>query len=214
MNRTAIAIDDEPLALDIIKFYCKKVPDLHLIQTFTNPIVALDYLKTTPPDLIFLDIEMPSLKGLDLASQVFERVKIIFTTAYHQYAVESYHVAAIDYLLKPFSFERFEKAIAKFYQFAKPAPPKHIQLRINGFLVKIMIDDLAYIEARKDYLKIHFKLSPDTELVRMTMKAMLDMLPKDQFTRIHRSYIVNNEAVIKQNVHEVFIKDLVLPKRM
>lgn len=193
----AIAIDDEPLALDIITDYCSKVDFIELQRAFTQPTEALRYLKKFPVDLIFADIRMPSMSGIELIKSIPQNVMVIFTTAYKEFAVESYELQAIDYLLKPYDESRFRQAVNRakdFFDFqhnkgVDPESEKCIFIRADYSLIKVNLQDISYIEGLGDYLKIHM---PDKKpiVVRMTMKTMLDKLPATDFIRVHRSFII------------------------
>ena len=192
---TAIAIDDEPPALKIIENFCARQQDISLVKTFSKPNEALKYLRKYPVDLLFLDIEMPSLSGLDFYKEIEQVSMVIFTTAYSEYAVEGFNLNAVDYLLKPFTEERFTQAVQKAKEFHTYSSQKEtnankfIFLRVNYSLVKINIDDILLIEGLDDYLQIF--LSDQKKIVpRMTMKGILSKLPAEDFIRVHRSFIV------------------------
>ncbi|HEX8333793.1 MAG TPA: LytTR family DNA-binding domain-containing protein [Segetibacter sp.] len=191
----AIAIDDEPPALHVLSAFCSKIDFIALRKTFTNTETASHYLKDTLVDLLFLDINMPSISGLDFYKQLSKKLMVIFTTAYSEYAIEGFNVKAIDYLLKPFTFQRFTEAVEKaneYYtmqQAAKKAEPEYLVLRIDYKLVKIDTADITYIKGFDDYLKIYVR-NQKPYMVRLTMKSILDKLPVN-FLRVHRSYIVS-----------------------
>ncbi|MBI3521327.1 MAG: response regulator transcription factor [Bacteroidetes bacterium] len=189
----AIAIDDEPIALKVIENFCREIETITIEKTFSNAEDGLKYLKKFPADLIFLDIDMPNLNGIDLYKQVKQNTVVVFITSRADYAVEGFNLNALDYLLKPFTFERFKQAAdkAKDY-FAVNNNQKliqHIFVRADYSLQKITLDDILYIEALDDYLKIHL-FQQKTIVARMTMKAMLEKLPATDFIRVHRSFIV------------------------
>jgi DNA-binding LytR/AlgR family response regulator len=191
----AIAIDDEPPALKVIENFCSKTEDIQLEKTFTMPAEALKYLRKFPADLVFLDIQMPSINGIEFYKAIRQDTMVIFTTAYSEYAVEGFNVSAVDYLLKPFTLKRFQQAVAKaaeYYNYKKQGhteTPKYIFIRADYSLLKIALTDVVYIEGLDDYLKIHLTNS-NPVVARMTMKAMLEKLPASDFVRIHRSYII------------------------
>ena len=188
----AVAVDDELPSLEIIKDFCERIPGLSLEKTFNKPTLALQYLKQNPADLLFLDINMPALNGLEFSRILASKTNIIFTTAYSEYAVEGFNLNAVDYLLKPFTFQRFQQAIEKAMLFIKNAETNassFITLRINYGLVNVSIDSILFIEGLDDYLKIHLS-DQKPIVVRMTMKAMLEKLPADKFIRVHRSFII------------------------
>jgi DNA-binding LytR/AlgR family response regulator len=191
----AIALDDEPPALEIIAAFCKRIDIISLERTFTKTGDAFRYLEKFPVDLLLLDINMPSSTGIDFYRSIPQQAMVIFTTSYSEYAVESYNVNAIDYLLKPFTFKRFEQAIHKAYtqyryqQAGKTAAAQHLVLRVDYSLVKIALQDILFIEGLDNYMKIH--IAGQTPVVaRLTMKALLEKLPANEFLRVHRSYIV------------------------
>lgn len=191
---TAIAIDDEPLALKVIEHFCSESQVVQLVKTFTQPKDALAYLEKYPTDLLFLDINMPSLNGIDLYKSVSKNTMVIFTTAYSEYAVQSYELSAIDYLLKPFTKERFEQALAKakdYFQYVHQKQPtaNYLFIRADYSLVKINVADILFIEGLDDYIKVHIQ-NQKTIVARSTMKAILDKLPSNEFFRVHRSYII------------------------
>lgn len=191
---TAIAIDDEPLALKVIEHFCKESADVQLVKTFTQPKDALAYLENFPADLLFLDINMPSLNGIDLYKSLSKETMVIFTTAYSEYAVQSYELNAIDYLLKPFTQERFEQATTKardYFQYThqKQSTTNYLFIRADYSLVKINLEDILFIEGLDDYIKVHIH-QQKTIVARSTMKAILDKLPAKEFFRVHRSYII------------------------
>jgi DNA-binding LytR/AlgR family response regulator len=189
----AIAIDDEPLALKVIEHFCREVDFIELEKIFTKPNEALNHLQKFPVDLLFLDINMPSLNGIELYKALQQNTMVIFTTAYSEYAVESYELNAIDYLLKPFTQERFNQAVAKaneYYQYInKQNTSNYLFIRADYSLVKINIADILYIEGLDDYVKIHLH-QQKTIVARITMKNMLEKLPATEFFRVHRSYII------------------------
>ncbi len=191
-----VAIDDEPLALEVIKKYIFKTPELHLQAIFSDAKEGLDYLKKNPADLLFLDVLMPGLNGLDLYKQLTPGPMVIFTTAYKEYAVDAFDLDAIDYLLKPFDQTRFQKGIKKaIFRFkvasdeSKALKKEFLYIHSDYKMIKIACDDIIFIEAANDYAKIH--TPAQSYLTLLSMKAIMDKLPADQFLRIHRSYIVS-----------------------
>src|ERR1700712_4475311 len=175
----AIAIDDEPPALKVIENFCGRIEALQLEKTFTMPAEALKHLRKFPVDLIFLDIQMPSINGIDFYKAVRQDTMVIFTTAFSEYAVEGFNLSAVDYLLKPFTFSRFQQAVEKateYYQFKKQTAndtPKYLFIRADYSLLKIALTDIVYIEGLDDYLKIHL-VNASPVVARMTMKNMLE----------------------------------------
>jgi DNA-binding LytR/AlgR family response regulator len=191
----AIAIDDEPPALKVIESFCSHAENLELQKTFTSPNEALKYLRKFPVDLIFLDINMPSITGIDFYKSLERETMVIFTTAYSEYAVEGFNLNAVDYLLKPFTLERFQQAIKKaqdYYSYSRQLPGtvnQSLYIRADYSLIKINFSEIVLIESLDDYLKIY--LTNDKIIVaRMTMKSMVEKLPVIDFIRVHRSFIV------------------------
>lgn len=192
---SAIAIDDEPLPLEILEGYCSDVSFLKLEKTFTQTAEAKKYLERFPVDLLFLDINMPAISGIDFYKGLNRDTMVIFSTAHAQYAIDGFELSAVDFLLKPYSFERFLTAVTKakeYYHFLhhqKSNEEKHIFIRSEYSLVKVLIQEILYIEGLADYLKIHLD-SGKTLLTRMTMKAITSKLSEKAFIRVHRSFIV------------------------
>lgn len=188
----AIAVDDEPLSLNIIETFCAQLDYIDLQKTFTKPNEALRYLEKYPVDLLFLDIHMPSLNGIEFYKNITQNTLVIFCTAHGQYAVEGFNLNALDYLLKPFTLERFKQATEKAKDYSAVSSNQknqHIFVRADYSLQKINLDDITCIEALDDYLKIYIH-QQKTIVARMTMKAILEKLPASDFIRVHRSFIV------------------------
>jgi len=191
----AIAIDDEPPALDVIETFCSKIDFIDLQKTFTKPTEALKYLRKFPVELLFLDIQMPSLTGIEFYKAIQQETKVIFTTAHSEYAVEGFNLKAVDFLLKPYTFERFEQAVKRAQEAigrtrqSDSGSEQFLFVRADYSLVKINIADILYIEGLDDYLKIHVH-NQKTIVTRMTMKSILRRLPQKDFVRIHRSFII------------------------
>ena len=217
MTLRAIAIDDEPLALEVIQRFAGKIASLDLCASFQNPIEAVDYLQTEEVDLLFLDVQMPDLNGLQLLHSLSEKPMIIFTTAHPQYAVDSYELDAVDYLLKPIPFDRFLKAVNKAIglkkaQLALEAPTGNISnpeaglnpddyifVKSDTRFFKVDLADIKFIEGMRDYIAVH--TSKQRILTLMNMGQMLEKLPSTDFMRIHKSYIIglNHIDLIQQN---------------
>ncbi|MBX2827538.1 MAG: LytTR family DNA-binding domain-containing protein [Flavobacteriaceae bacterium] len=196
---TCIAIDDEPLALEVIKTHVSQIPDLDLIDTFPNPVEATALLQSQQIDLIFLDIEMPLVSGIDFLKSLRNPPQVIFTTAYRHYAIESYELDVVDYLLKPISFPRFFKAVTKLKNqvtgtgaMAPRQEPAlvhdHIYVNANKKFIKIRFQDIQYVESVKDYVRIH--TAEQRIMTKESLSQFEQKLPKG-FLRIHRSFIVN-----------------------
>lgn len=188
-----IAIDDEPLALQLIIEYASRIPFLSLEKTFTNPDEAKEWLQQNDVDLLLLDIQMPDINGLQFYKSLAKKPPVIFTTAYSEYAVEGFNVDAIDYLLKPFEYDRFLKAVFKAREYLEFLSNQELQMasifvKVDYQLMKINLKDIELIEGLDDYIRIHIK--PKPVLTLMTLKSLQEKLPSQEFTRIHRSYIV------------------------
>ena len=180
------------MALNVIEAFCAQLDYIDLQKTFTKPNEALKHLNKYPVDLLFLDIHMPSLTGIDFYKNIEQNTLVVFCTAHGQYAVEGFNLNALDYLLKPFTFERFKQATDKardYFSSSNNQKAQHIFVRADYSLQKIMLDDIMCIEALDDYLKIYIN-NQKTIVARMTMKAMLEKLPSTEFMRVHRSFIV------------------------
>lgn len=191
-----IAIDDEPPALRVITHFCGQVPFLDLQKTFSRTDEALAYLAQNEIDLLFLDINMPAMSGIDFYKSISKAAMVIFTTAYAEYAVEGFNLSAVDYLLKPFTFERFQQGAQKaldYSQFIKKPEPEtvveYLYIKADYSTYKIAVSDILFIEGLDDYLKIHLENAKPI-VARMTMKSMTEKLPSRDFIRVHRSFIV------------------------
>jgi len=195
MPLKCIAIDDEPLALELIKQYISRVPELQLLQTFDDAISGGEFLRQNHVDLLFIDINMPDITGIELVRSLKDKPATIFTTAYKKFAFEGFELEAVDYLLKPIAFDRFAKAVKRVIDFhaikfpAKAATNEHFFVRSEYRMVKIELDQIEYIEGLEDYIKIHLSTEKPI-LTLMTLKAVLEKLPEETFRRIHRSYII------------------------
>lgn len=212
----AIAIDDEPPALRIIERFAGNIPELNLEQTFTKPGEALDFLRSHPVDLLFLDIQMPSVSGLHFYKNLPGEPMVIFTTGYSEYAVEGFNLKAVDYLLKPFAEARFKEAFVKaqdaldFKVQQASGGAQFITIKADYSVIKVALADIKYIEGLDDYLKIHLE-NAKAIVARMTMKAMVEMLPPATFLRVHRSYIVPLARIGMVRNKNIFIGDMKIP---
>lgn len=209
-----IAVDDEPLALQVITKYCEKISFLQLEKVFTNTDEAKDYLQRNPVDLIFLDIQMPDINGVQFYKNLTVKPQVIFTTAFKDYAVEGFNVDAIDYLLKPFEYDRFLKATYKAKEYLEFLSSQELQLnslyvKVNYEMMKINLKDIELVEALDDYIKIYIKPTP--VLTLMTLKSMLEKLPPKEFARIHRSYIVPLSKIEKFSKNKVTVAGKEVP---
>lgn len=198
----AIAVDDEPLALDLIEAFCRRFSFILLEKKFSNTAVAKKYLADNPVDLLFLDINMPAISGIDFYKSLERKPMLIFTTSHSEYALKSYDLDAIDYLLKPFTYSRFEKAVTKAHQIynlthqaTSAEEIKYITLKVDYGMVKVLLSDILFIEGLDNYLKIHLE-KQSTLVVRMTMKTCMEKLDSPEFIRVHRSYIVPLRRII------------------
>ncbi|MCX6288072.1 MAG: LytTR family DNA-binding domain-containing protein [Bacteroidetes bacterium] len=208
-----IAIDDEALALDLLEDNISKIPFLELAGRYTNAFDALKLMREKPVDLLFLDIQMPDITGIQFLKSLQQKPLVIFTTAFSKYALEGFELDVIDYLLKPYSFERFLKAVNKAHEFlelqerakeAKKGPAfgsHYLFVRADYKLVKIDIQEILYIEGLKDYVKIYCGEKP--VLTQMSMKAIEEKLPTHDFIRVHRSFIVAFDKI--DFIHKSFI---------
>ncbi len=210
----AIAIDDEPLALTILEHLCNKNSDVVLEKTFTSQQEAVNYLENFPVDLIFLDIQMPEKDGVSFYKSLQNKPLVIFTTAFDSYAVEGFNVNAVDYLLKPIAYERFEIAIEKVKKLKQlpytATEDPFILIRADYKLNKIYLKNILYIEGLDDYVQIH--IAEKTKIVaRMSMKNIIEQLPATEFLRIHRSFIIPIQRITSVQSKFVFINDQEFP---
>ncbi|MBQ4802346.1 response regulator transcription factor [Aquimarina sp. MMG015] len=215
---TCVIIDDEPAAIRLLEKYCGKVSFLEVKDTFTNPLDGLKYLEGESVDLVFLDIQMPEITGIQLSKIINKRTKIIFSTAYPQFALDSYEVAALDYLLKPIEFERFYTAVSKikatnnsdtiinptnndeFFFFKTDGKNKY---------AKVFLQDIIYIESLKNYIAIHLQ---DQQIITYnTLKHFKETLPSSNFIQIHKSYIISIKHIDKINNDTIWIQNIELP---
>ncbi len=214
MTISCLIVEDEPLARNLMTEYVRKVPFLNLVKACASPIEALEILRTTPIDLLFLDVQMPDITGISFLKSLQKKPQVVLTTAYSEYALEGYELDVADYLLKPITFDRFLKAVDKVSQrLQPPAPaaeappvytepaPDYIFVKDGTKLVKIRWADILYIEGLKDYVTIHTRQQKVISLQRL--KVMEEQLPADKFMRIHNSFIVALDAI------DVVMKDKV-----
>ena len=200
---TCIIVDDEPLAVRLLESYAEKTPGLKLLATFTDSIKAINAIKTLQPNLLFLDIQMPNIDGMELAHSLPETTRVVFTTAFKEYAFESYEVNALDFLLKPVRYNKFLAAVEKARQLFRPAiapqsrQPNTVFVRVDGEWQNIAVEQIVYVNGMKDYVLFYLDNKPKPIVTHLTMKAVEDMLPKDRFLRIHRSYIIAVDKIQK-----------------
>ena len=218
MTLNCIIIDDEPLAADLLASYAKKTLFLNLIGVFNSAVEGIKVIRENRVDLIFLDIQMPELSGLEFARILPKETKIIFTTAFSQYAVDGYKANAIDYLMKPVSYDDFlagaNRALEWFRsirQSENASDDRFSFVKSEYKLVKIMFDDILYIEGLKDYVKIYLTDGREPVMSLMNMKKIEESLPRPEFMRIHRSYIVHMKKIEGIDRFRVVIGDAVLP---
>lgn len=203
-------VDDEPLALGLLESYIKKTSLLELAGSYSSAIQAMKYLPENPVDLIFLDIQMPELNGLEFSRMIPEDTRIIFTTAFDQYALDGYRVNALDYLLKPISYSDFMEAINKAVRWFElqqkveknitdsvsgKNKKEYIYVKSDYKLIQIELNKILYIEGLKDYIKIHLENEERPILSLVSMRAMEEKLPAEQFIRVHRSFIVQKQKI-------------------
>lgn len=209
----AIAIDDEPIALAIIRSHAERVPFLELKGEFTDAFKALDYLQSESIDLLFLDIKMPDISGIEFFSSLARKPLVIFTTAYSEHAVAGFELDAVDYLLKPFSLPRFVKACNKaqelfnFRNVAKTAD--HIYLKTGYEQVKVSFEEILFVEASGNY--VTFVLKDKKVLSRSTFVEAYNLLPMDRFIRTHRSFVVALDKIDKVERHQVTVENFKIP---
>jgi len=188
-----IVVDDEPLAAEMLATYIRKTPSLELAGTFTDPVQAVSAMAEIKPDLVFLDIQMPDLNGLELARLIPEDTRIIFTSAFRQYAFESYEVEALDYILKPIRYQKFLEAVSKAEKWMANRPEKSRRsafIKTDREYRNIEFDQILYVAGMKDYVLIYLASEPEPIVTHITLKAIEEKLPSDMFMRVHRSYIV------------------------
>lgn len=218
MTLNCIIIDDEPLAAELLASYARKTLFLNLIGVFNSAVDGIKVIRENRVDLIFLDIQMPELSGLEFAKILPKETKIIFTTAFSQYAVDGYKANAVDYLMKPVSYDDFlagaNRALEWFRsvrQSENASDDRFIFVKSEYKLVKIMFDDILYIEGLKDYVKIYLTDGRDSVMSLMNMKKIEESLPKPEFMRIHRSYIVHMRKIEGIDRFRVVIGNAILP---
>lgn len=221
MKIRCLAVDDEPLALELLEDNISKLPFLQLVATCSSAMEAMEYVQNQAVDLIFLDIQMPGITGLQFIKSMTNPPMIILVTAYEKHALEAFGLNVVDYLVKPSSFERFVKACNKAWDLFRlkskqnqtngSTDSDYFFVNVDYSLVKLLYADIAYMEGLKDYIKIHLNKSLKAIVTRMPLKAMEAQLPSNKFIRIHKSYIISIAAIniIKKN--SVFIGNTELP---
>jgi two-component system LytT family response regulator len=212
---TCIAIDDEPKALEVIERYCQKISVVSLKATFREPLKAIGFLNREKIDLIFLDINMPDISGMQLLQTLTPRPLIVFTTAYSQYAVESYELNALDYLLKPVTFERFLMAINKAAAALSaktttgPDEDAAVFIKSGPQTYRVKISEILYLEKNGNYITVHRK--DGNILIRENMSDIFDLLPASDFIRVHKSYVVGIRHISMIEVHQLIVNGVKLP---
>lgn len=220
MSISCVIVDDEPLARSLLKDYVSKVPSLKLVDVCSSPLAAMEVLKANSVDLLFLDIQMPEITGISLLKILKKRPLVVLTTAYSEYALESYELDVVDYLLKPITFQRFLQAVDKVSSRLQQPPvpvekvvPSAAQpfifVKDGTKLVKVKWEDILYIEGLKDYVTIHTRQQKIVSLQRL--KTLEEQLPSEQFIRIHNSFIVALNAIDSVQKNEVHIGQASLP---
>jgi DNA-binding LytR/AlgR family response regulator len=217
-----MVIDDEPLALSLLSDYISKIPDLNLVRAVSNPLAAISYLKIEEIDLIFLDMQMPELNGIEFLNLLQKKCMVIVTTAYSEYALDGYNFEVIDYLLKPITMARFmvaiEKATERFKMNKALADTSvslntntvnHIFIKTENKIIKINLSDIHYFEGARDYVVIH--MQNDMILTLQSMKSIQTLLPIDQFIRVHKSYIVAFDKIKFIERGRISIKEKLIP---
>lgn len=221
MTLNCIIVDDEPLAIKLLKSFVERTPFLNLVATFQDPMEALNAVDDSI-HLLFLDIQMPGITGLELSKLIRPQTRIIFTTAYKEYAFESYQVQALDYLLKPVNYTTFLRAVTRgkdFFEQQESLTTTVAPAETADFMfvkceyrqVRVDFDKILYISGLKDYVRIHLKDQPRPLIALSTMKAMEERLPHDQFCRIHRSYIIAMDKIESVERNRVCINGELLP---
>lgn len=211
-------IDDEPLAAELLASYVSKTPGLRLAGVYESAVTAMKELRERPVDLLFLDIQMPELSGLEFATLLPKDTRIIFTTAFDRYAIDGYKVDAADYLLKPVSYDRFAASVNKVIEWFETnerrktaARDRFVYVKSEYKLIRLDFDDILYIEGLKDYVKIYFEAPRKPVLSLVNMKRVEDCLPKLQFMRVHRSFIVNMAKVSMVDRGRIVVGDVFIP---
>ena len=218
MTLKCAIIDDEPLAAELLSSYGKKTPELNLVGCFHSAVAAMKTLREEPADLLFLDIQMPELSGLEFAHLLPQQTRIVFTTAFDRYALDGYKVNAVDYLLKPISYKDFMKTVNKVINLVNREhvckilnQDKYIYVKSDYKLHRVMFDHILYIEGVKDYVKFYVENERKSILSLMNMKNLEDYLPQPQFMRVHRSFIVNTQKISQIDRGRIVVNDIYIP---
>jgi len=207
-----LIVDDEPLALDVIAKYIEQSPELQLIKKCSNALEAFAVLEKQPVDLLFIDISMPVVSGIDFIRSLKDPPAVIFTTAFSEYAADSYELEALDYLVKPITYARFTKSVDKFFK-QKPKPDtdekNYLYIKVNGRLQKVFYADIIYAESMRDYIKI--VTVTENHVTHLTMKTLCDLLPAGIFIRVHRSFIVHAKCIRSIGKKEILVNEFKIP---
>ena len=228
MTLTCLIVEDEPLARKLLTQYVEKVPGLELLAALASPLAALDFLKDNTPDVLFLDVQMPEITGIGLLKILRQKPIVVLTTAYSEYAIEGYELDVTDYLLKPITFTRFLKCVEKVRQIARPelphpatptspapaaapenAAPEYLFVKDGTKSVRENFAEVRYIEGLKDYVRIHLVKKKITTL--QSLKKLTEVLPSEDFVRVHHSYIVGMKWVVEVHRDEVLIGETMVP---
>lgn len=207
-----IIVDDEPLAQTVIQRYIEQTTGLRLLDKCANAIEAFNALQKHQVDLMFLDIKMPVISGVELLKKLKHKPAVIFTTGFSEFAMEGYELEVVDYLLKPVTLQRFNKAIAKFFKQTGSVAAEqnnYIYIKVSGKLVKVPKSEILYAESLKDYMKI--VTINDRLITHLTMKSLVNLLPETTFIRIHRSFIVNMSLAESISRKEIILKGISIP---
>ena len=203
MSLSCIIVDDEPLAVKLLESFVNKTPDLELLGSYTDSVEAINAVRNLQPNLLFLDIQMPDLNGMQLAHMLPDGTRIVFTTAFKEYAFDSYEVKALDFLLKPIQYNKFFAAVEKAKEWFSVYSLKYkddnltIFLKVDGEYRQIAVSNILYVCGMKDYVMFYLDSQPKPLITHLTMKSVEDMLPSQQFMRVHRSYIVALDKIRK-----------------
>lgn len=222
MKTKCLIVDDEPLAIKVIESHISKIPNLEIVGACSNAVEAFDVLLHKHIDLVFLDVQMPEITGIDLLKSLKKAPAIIFTTAYRDFALEAYELDVIDYLLKPIAFERFFKSISKYYQWkgddelvikgggtSSQLKYSFVYVRSDRKIVRVLVDEILFVESLKDYVKIH--LEHEVIITREKISMLEEKLPEDQFIRTHRSFLVASKSIKAFTKETIELKDHEIP---
>lgn len=222
---TCIVVDDEPLAVEMLAGYVRRTPSLEMVGSYTDPVQALSEIKILKPDIVFMDIQMPDLNGLELSRMLPAGTRVVFTTAFRQYALDGYEVDAVDYLLKPVRYQKFIEAVAKverWVQMRDAAADKNLVrtsderqsafFKVDGQFRNIVFSDILYVSAMKDYVVLKLQNDPSSIVVHMTMKSIEELLPSSHFMRVHRSYVVALDKISSIDSNgDIMLSDELIP---